>query len=80
MKNKINNITEYTKELKKVLLTKDYKELQKFAEQQQGLKMRDNVAELTMHKMIYNRTDMPAKMQEESKKWLNDRGYSEHIW
>lgn len=76
---KISNIEDYIEELKKVLLTKDYKELQKFAEEQQGLKMRDNVAEITMHKMIYNRTDMPRDMQEESKKWLNDRGYSEHI-
>lgn len=77
---KITNIEDYTKELKKVLLTKDYKELQKFVEEQQGLKMRDNVAEITLHKMICNKTDLPKKMQKESKKWLNNRGYSEHIW
>lgn len=77
---RITNIEDYTKELKKVLLTKDYKKLQQFAEEQQGLKMRDNVAEMTMHKMICNKTDMSRDMQEESKKWFNDRGYSEHIW
>lgn len=76
---KITNIEDYTKELKKVLLTKDYKELQKFAQEQQGLKMRDNVAEVTMHKVIYNKIDLPKDMREESKKWLNDRGYSENI-
>lgn len=77
---KITNIEDYTKELKKVLLTKDYKELQKFAEEQQGLKMRDNVAEITMHKMIYNKIDLPKDMREESKKWLNERGFSANIW
>lgn len=77
---KITNIKEYNTELKKVLMTKDYKELQKFVQEQQGLKMRDNVAEITLHKMICNKTDLPKKMQKESKKWLNNRGYSEHIW
>lgn len=77
---KITNIEDYTKELKKVLLTKDYKELQKFAEEQQGLKMRNNVAEITLHKMIFNRIDLPIAMREESKVWLNERGYSENLY
>ena len=77
---KITNIEDYTKELKKVLLTKDYKELQKFAEEQQGLKMRNNVAEITLHKMIFNRIDLPIAMREESKVCLNERGYSENLY
>ncbi len=76
---KITNIKEYNAELKKVLMTKDYKELQKFAQEQQGLKMRDNVAEVTMHKVIYNKIDLPKDMREESKKWLNEKGYSEKL-
>ena len=41
--------------------------------------MRDNVAEVTMHKVIYNKIDLPKDMREESKKWLNEKGYSEKL-
>lgn len=74
-----NNTKKYNAELKKVLMTKDYKELQKFAEKEQGIKMLDNIAELTMHKIIYNKIDLPKDMREESRKWLNERGYSENL-
>lgn len=70
---------EYMKELKKVLMTKDYRKLQRFALEECGLVMRDNVAEMTMHKMIYHKIDLPKKMREESKEWLNKRGYSENL-
>lgn len=74
-----NNTKKYNAELKKVLMTKDYKELQKFAEKEQDIKMLDNIAELTMHKIIYNKIDLPKDMREESRKWLNERGYSENL-
>ena len=33
-----------------------------------------------LHKARYHSTDIPLELREKSKKWLRDRGYSEHLF
>lgn len=71
----------YAKKLGKVLRTKDIKKLRKFCKKW-GLEAPedDDVLEISMHKMICARIDLPKSIRTESMFWLMERGYRPWIY
>ncbi|MBS4872243.1 MAG: hypothetical protein KHZ78_05345 [Peptoniphilus sp. oral taxon 375] len=71
----------YAEELGKVLKTKDIKKLRKFCKKW-GLEAPedDEVLEISLHKMIYARVDLPNSIRTESMFWLMERGYTPWIY
>ena len=74
-------MNDYYKELGRALRTRDIDELKKFFFEFRHEKpaVSDKVLEISMHKMICNRTDMPENLIMESRLWLMSRGYSPRI-
>lgn len=74
-------IDDYVKDLGDALRTRDIDELKRFYVKYRGEMppIDDKVLEISMHKMICNRTDMPRDMVMDSMVWLAERGFSPRI-
>lgn len=70
----------YTKDLGKALRTGNLKRFKKFCKKYKLEIPEDEILEISMHKMILGRTDMPKELQEKSRTWLLKRGYRESIY
>ena len=76
---KINN---YVKDLGDAVIDLDVEKFREHWKKYQDILPpipRDEVLQVTMHKIVLNRTDMSAEVQEKAKKWLTDHGYSANI-
>ena len=54
--------------------------LKHLAEKADALMPNDFVIEISAHKMCLQITTMPKDLQEKSRKWLRERGYTEGIY
>ena len=77
----ITKKADYYEELGKALRTRDIEELKRFFILFRNEKptVSDKVLEISMHKMICNRTDMPEDLVMDSFDWLEERGLSPRI-
>ena len=73
-------LCDYAKRLGEVLRTKDVNKLTEFIRAEMPISMFPSatyqVREITMWKMIANRTDMPQELHKEACDWLLSHGYS----
>jgi hypothetical protein len=81
------NIKRFVKERDEMLKKCSIKELRKFVKKNAGKyyeedfakrfeKASDKVAEINLHKMIVNCTNLPIEFRWKSASWLMNRGYS----
>lgn len=75
-------MTKNTQELGEVLKTRSVEALKEFYIKHYGEapEVDDLTLEVSMHKMICNRMDMPKDLVMESFKWLIGRGYRPRIY
>lgn len=74
-------MNDYYEDLADALRTREIDELKRVYVKYRGEKppIDDKALEVSMHKMICNRTDMPRDMAMDSMVWLAERGFSPRI-
>ena len=82
----MENIEKYVKERDEMLLKGSVAELKKFVAKYKQYyspmiansmaKAKDEVLEITLHKMIIHSVNLPFDYRQKSADWLSDRGYS----
>lgn len=76
-------LCKYAKRLGEVLKTKDVEKLTEFIKEEMPISMLPSapyqVREITMWKMIANKTDLPQELRDEACQWLYGHGYSTKI-
>ena len=85
----MSRIESYVKERDEMLRKCSVDELRKFVKKHKQyydkcfvdsfVKAKDEVLEITLHKMIVNCTSLPFDFRQKSADWLLDRGYSLEI-
>lgn len=85
----MNEIEKFVKERDAVLMTRDVEQFRKFVmncnlydtfHKEAFSKMPNQQIEIIMHKMIVHCINIPLEVRQESKNWLEDRGYSAEIY
>ena len=73
-------IKQYNKDRNKAVLSLDVEIFKKFCKKWGNpIPPTDEVIEITMRKMACHITTLPSDFRAESKKWLEDRGYTDSL-